>query len=317
MPYKYTVTVPSYGVYTVFVRMKDGTTQILTVEIVPDEAGASAAVSGRNATVTVVTGGKTVKVVRIALGEFTTSRDIKNAHIGMNVTPASNKYYDSAAHFSLVYNGTYTYIVEFTDGTSVLGSFEFSDPTLTTPEFTANRIYGIAPNVRVIRYLEGDRSGMSSADFKNAGATVVMQEYVDAETGTYTLKAQTVGTYTFLIEYTNGTVRTVVADIAPIPNSFTVGTYDELAAAIEAAEPGAEIILGKQIHYDPNVSQASNVLVFTKPMTIDLNGKTLDSYNNKTQRVMFVLEDVQVTLIHYDRLNVDHTVYGSGCFIFQ
>lgn len=307
----YSQKVTVEGDYTVYIRYNDGTPDYhYTVNVAATGTASIPATTGHNVTITLGADNKyPVKVARFALGSgLATAPRIKKAAHSWAIKASALEKSGYTVNFKT--EGVYSYVIEFIDGTAVHGEFTVYNSGNKTPTVTGNRITNIGKNVDLIRYFKGDYAEWTMADLKAAGARSISGDYIDRTAQSYTLKEKLSGVYTFCFHFANtGAERTVVVDIADIPNSFTVGSYAELVAAVAAVQDGGEIILGKQIRRDQT---SEPTLTINKSITLDMNGKELTNIKGSAdQFATFITVDGATVTVLNGTLNAT-TINGGA-----
>ena len=262
----YDFKVDHEDVYTVFIRYTDGTFALYTVDIA---ATGGATVTTENQFVTVTldpTNEYDLKVFRYAPGTgYKTANAIKKAEGSRSFK--YDRFENDQFIFGVSEAGTYTYVVEFIDGTSRIGTFEVTNVVYETPDITSTKMAHIPADIVTIRYVAGEHPGMTMSEAKAAGALAITSDcFVGGE---YYFKEKLVGKYTFVFTYgRTHSEYALVVDIANESDKFVVSSVPELIAAIAAAGEGDEIIIGRHI-------------TTAKTVTIDLNKSVTIFMNRK------------------------------------
>ena len=202
--YTHVFTVNAAGEYTLLVRyISDGFEDYTYYNIV---IKGSANVTTNGHTVTATFAGKEAKSFRFAPGAgLTTVAEIKRAegYIGLNTN--STKYYNADSK-TFTYNvkelGTYSYVAEFADGSTVAGEFTIEEPASRLPTITADGVTGDWSQIVRIKYAPGTLT--TAAEFRGADGLRVLYAPEEGNTATYRQGTLT-GAYSFLVIFTDGT----------------------------------------------------------------------------------------------------------------
>ncbi len=195
----------------------------------PEPVELSVSSDGPNLT---VSGMADVKDVFIALGEYTTYRDVKN---NMVVQLTTNKLAGAAEYtYTLKAGGYYTVLVRYNDGTQV---FLYQQIDVTEPTFTADGLQltvGNLADVKVIRTAYGEyktvseikkaetaRAFTAKNDIKGADSYMIQYRY----NGVVTVAVQYNDGYTKIYTYT---VEQKTPDFKQDGNTVTIGNIDDL-----------------------------------------------------------------------------------------
>ena len=211
----YDFIVPREDVYTVCIRYKDGSTFIYTEEI---RATGTVDVTVNGTSVTVTNNDYSVYDIKnlryVDVPGLTNVQEFRDYNA--NVI-RGEKFIDNSVTFSVLVEGTYSFLVEFVDGTKYTGEFTITagDVELVMPNFSARTVTNIGDNVDLIRYMEGSHPDLTMKQAKAQGATVISGKYIDRTTGTYNLREDLGGkTVTFVVHFSDVNLeRAVVVDI--------------------------------------------------------------------------------------------------------
>ena len=190
------------GTYTVCVRFKDSKKPNVFLHFTLSLPRPRIKVDGLQATVTRLGG---VKCIRRALGEFSSVSEIKTgpesrAYTAKDVLKGLDSYtlnfkYDGVYTVAIQYENGYTYITTVT--------IEHKEPVVTQNGKTLT-MTGL-DGLQIIRYAPGTYT--TSGAVKNAQGCVSTKRVVN-DTFTVTLS----GTYTFLVQYTDGSANIMTFD---------------------------------------------------------------------------------------------------------
>lgn len=197
---KFVYEMPDGGMYSIWIRMKDGTNYVLPL----DMTHFTPSVSTYGVKVT-VDGLYDAKDFFIAKGKFDSYNEIKNNGYIVRVTEGK-----MAGKHSYTYTvsepGMHTVLVRYNDGTSHIFHEEL---TVDEPTFTVNGLQvtvGNIPDVKVIRTAYGEWN--TPGEVKNApGARNFSNKAVIKNTESYMLQYREEGMVTIVVEYNNGYVK--------------------------------------------------------------------------------------------------------------
>ncbi len=201
----------------------------ITPEPEPEPAEIKVTADGPNLT---ISGMADVKDVFIALGEYTTYRDVKN---NMVVQLTANKLNGASEYtYTLKAGGYYTVLVRYNDGTQV---FLYQQIDVTEPGFAADGLqltvsnlenvkvirtaYGEHKTVSAIKKAEGARAFTAKNDIKGADSYKIQYRY----NGTVTVAVQYNDGYTKIYTYE---VQKKSPDFKQDGNTVTIGNIDDL-----------------------------------------------------------------------------------------
>jgi len=191
---------PSGGMYSIWIRMKDGTNYIMALDVTKVEPSVSS--YGVKITLHDLFD---VRDFFIAKGEYQTYREIKDNGYITSVTSA--KIGNKHDYTYTVYEpGVHTIFIRFNDGRTAL----FHETlTVTEPTFETNGLQvtiGNIPDVKVIRTAYGEYN--SSGDVKRAeGARNFSGKANIKGAEEYTIQYREDGVVTIVVEYNNGYVE--------------------------------------------------------------------------------------------------------------
>ncbi|MBR4881906.1 MAG: hypothetical protein IKU19_08220, partial [Clostridia bacterium] len=194
----YSYEMPSMGTYSLWVRMKDGTNYILSLEI----KDITTTVTSYGVKITLNDIRTDIKDYFIAKGEYNTYNELKaNGYI---VNISANKIGTKHSYtYTVSEPGVHTVLIRYTDG-----SFEVFHHELTvdTPVFTENGLQVTVsniPDVRIIRTAPGRYT--TASDVKNAGGCRnYSNKSVINNAESYKLQYRDEGWVTIAVEYNNG-----------------------------------------------------------------------------------------------------------------
>lgn len=196
----YSYELKSEGVYTIWVRMKDGKEYFIPFEV----KDIKTYLTSYGVKVTLNDLRADVKDFFIAKGEYNTYNEIKTNGYIVNVTAAKI----AGKHdytYTVSQPGVHTVLIRYNDGT-----YEAQHITLTVdePVFTHNGLQVIIsniPDLKVIRTAYGSYN--TPGDTKRAsGARNFSNKSVIKDADPYTLQYRNEGTVTIIVEYNNGYV---------------------------------------------------------------------------------------------------------------
>lgn len=203
---KFVYTMPNGGMYSIWIRMKDGTNYILPLDMTKftptvDTYGVKITVDGLY----------DVKDCFIAKGEFNTYNEIKNN--GYIVRLTSNKIAGKHNYTYTVSDpGMHTILVRYNNGTEYIFHKEL---TVDEPTFTTNGLQvtiSNIPDVKVIRTAYGEY--YTPGDTKRApGARNFSNKSVIKDAEEYMLQYREEGRVTIIVEYNNGYVKVFHYDV--------------------------------------------------------------------------------------------------------
>ena len=193
-------SMPSGGYYSLWIRMKDGTNHIMSLDLTVINAFVSA--YGVKVTVHDI---YDVKDIYIAKGEFESYREIKDN--GYIVALSASKIGNKRDYTYTVYEpGIHTVLIRYNDGRTALFHEEL---TVEEPVFTTNGLQvtiSNIPDVKVIRTAYGEY--YTPGDTKRAaGARNFSNKAVIKNAEEYTLQYREDGIVTIVVEYNNGYVK--------------------------------------------------------------------------------------------------------------
>lgn len=193
-------TMPNGGYYSLWIRMKDGTNHIMSLDLTV--INASVSTYGVKVTVHDI---YDVKDIYIAKGEFETYREIKDN--GYIVALSTSKIGNKRDYTYTVYEpGVHTVLIRYNDGRTALFHEEL---TVDEPVFTTNGLQvtiSNIPDVKVIRTAYGEYN--TPGDTKRAaGARNFSNKAVIKNAEEYTLQYREDGIVTIIVEYNNGYIK--------------------------------------------------------------------------------------------------------------
>ena len=201
--------------------------QNTATEEVPAELSVSA--DGPNVTISGMTD---VKDVFIALGEYTTYRDVKN---NMVVQLTTNKLDGAESYtYTLKAGGCYTVLVRYNDGTQ---KFLYQQINVTEPTFSADGLQltvGNLDNVKVIRTAYGEYKTVSQIK-KAEGARAFTAKNDIKGADSYKIQYRYNGVVTVAVQYNDGYTKIYTYEVEQkVPvftqsnNVVTIGNIDDL-----------------------------------------------------------------------------------------
>ena len=199
-------TMPNGGMYSIWIRMKDGTNYILPLDVT--KVTASVSTYGVKITVHDIFD---IKDIYIAKGEYQTYREIKDNGYIVSLSPS--KIGNKRDYTYTVYEpGVHTVLVRYNDGRTAL----FHETlTVEEPEITVNGLQVTVsniPDVKVIRTAYGVYN--TPGDVKRAeGARNFSGKAVIKGAEEYMLQYRENGTVTVAVEYNNGYVKVFHCEI--------------------------------------------------------------------------------------------------------
>ncbi len=179
-----------------------------------------------------ISGMADVKDVFIALGEYTTYRDVKN---NMVVQLTTNKLNGASEYtYTLKAGGCYTVLVRYNDGTQ---KYLYQQINVTEPTFSADGLQltvGNLDNVKVIRTAYGEYKTVSQ--LKKAGDARAFTAKNDIKgADSYKIQYRYNGVVTVAVQYNDGytkiytyEVEQKTPDFKQDGNTVTIGNIDDL-----------------------------------------------------------------------------------------
>ncbi|MBQ3183276.1 MAG: polysaccharide deacetylase family protein [Clostridia bacterium] len=192
----FTYTLPQAGLYTLWVRMQDGTNYFLPCDMTDIKAYVST--YGLNVTVHDMLD---VKDFFIAKGEHNSYSEIKANGYIVRVTAAkigSKRNYT----YTIPTDGIHTVLVRYNDGTEL---FFHEEITVDKPVFTGNGLQVIVsniPDVKVIRTAYGEYT--KPTDIKKAEGQRSFSKAVIKGADPYKIQYREEGLVTVIVQYNNG-----------------------------------------------------------------------------------------------------------------
>ena len=195
----------------------------------PEVPEISVSAEGPNLT---VSGMVDVKDVFIALGEYTTYRDVKD---NMVVQLTTNKLAGASEYtYTLKAGGYYTVLVRYNDGTQ---TFLYQQVDVTEPTFAVNGLQltvGNLADVKVIRTAYGEHKSVSAIKkAEGARSFTAKNDIKDAES--YKIQYRQSGTVTVAVQYNDGYTKIYTYEVQQkVPtfvqdgNKVTIGNIDDL-----------------------------------------------------------------------------------------
>ena len=197
---------PNGGMYTIWIRMKDGTNYILPLDVtkvIPKVTTYGVKIT--------VDGLYNVKDCFIAKGEFNTYNEIKDN--GYIVRLTANKIAGKHSYtYTVSEPGMHTVLVRYNDGSEYIFHEEL---TVDEPVFTTNGLQvtiSNIPDVKVIRTAYGEY--YTPGDTKRAeGARNFSNKSVIKNADEYMIQYRDEGIVTIIVEYNNGYVKVFHYDV--------------------------------------------------------------------------------------------------------
>ncbi len=198
-------------------------------EVIPEPAELSVSSDGPNIT---ISGMADVKDVFIALGEYTTYRDVKN---NMVVQLTTNKLNGASEYtYTLKAGGYYTVLVRYNDGTQ---KYLYQQINVTEPTFSADGLQltvGNLDNVKVIRTAYGEYKTVSQLKKADTARAFTAKNDVKGA-DTYKIQYRYNGVVTVAVQYNDGytkiytyEVQKKSPDFKQEGNTVTIGSIDDL-----------------------------------------------------------------------------------------
>ncbi len=242
--HSYSYTAEKAGLHTVCFKYTDNKKADLLLKVNVDVTEPEFEVDDLKITISNI---KDIKVIRAAYGEYTTSREVKNAATCRNFT--ASRIGDSESY--TVYfdqTGTVTLAVQYSDGYIKIEQFEIEKKVPTFKEVGLSVRFGNLDGLYVIRYAPGNYS--TSAEIKRAPGSKYFKPR-DIKDGEIVITGLTEGeTYSFCVQYDDQSCNyytiTATARLVKDENIIDVGSDRQLLLedyVIDAEESNTSFLL--------------------------------------------------------------------------